>query len=280
MKFYIDFDHTLYNSNLLISEMLEKTAEYILDNGDFKAYPNNFETIFPGLELLPIEANKESILQALRNNFKRPEETYLGIKYNIYALIDAFAKLFSCDSTTMKEISDELLANGQKYLYEDSIIFLQKLKDNGHEVYILSHERTDLDYQNKKIQGTQILQKGLVDATIVTATSKATLNAEKYNDSKVTSVTYGIGANSNQNEVDYLNGIFLDDRPKDLESLYESAYSKELPNIKQIRVFRIARSNGTYANKPFSDEKYNNGIITVVSPTEIFKFIDIDERSL
>lgn len=275
LKFYIDFDHTLYNTNALISDMLEKTSEYILCNGNFKSYQTNFKNMFPSLEILPIEENKESILYALRSNFKRPEETYLGIEYNIYALINTFAKLFSCDTTVITKNLNKLLDDGQKYLYDDSVSFLKKLKSAGHEVYILSHERTDLDYQNKKILGAQILQNGLIDAIIVTKISKATLNVENYNNSSVTSITYAPGAKPIQNEVDYLNGIFLDDRPKDLEALYESAYSKELPNILKVRIFRIARPNGTYANKPLDEHILSNGIIKVSSPTEIFNFIDL-----
>lgn len=273
MKFYIDFDHTLYNSNSLISDMLECLSEYILSNGNFEAYPDNFKAIFPALDVLTVEKNKESILQILKDNFKRPEETYLGIPYNIYALTDTFSKLFSCDVSLVKADLDKLLTDGEKYLYDDSASFLRQLKELGNEVYILSHERTDIEYQNKKILGSNILQNGLVDAIIVTSISKATLDIEKYNDSSVTSITYADGKMSTQNEVDYVHGIFLDDRPKDLEALYESVYSKELPNISSVRVFRLARPNGTYRDKPFSLDKYNDGIITVTSPTEIFRFI-------
>lgn len=273
LKFYIDFDHTLYNSNSLISDMLGCISEYILSNGDFWVYPDNFKAMFPTLELLPVEKNVESIMQILRDNFKRPEETYLGIPYNIFALMETFAKLFSCDVTLLKDTIYKLLADGEKYLYDDSVSFLKQLKESGHEVYILSHERTDIEYQNKKIQGSHILQNGLVDAVIVTSISKATLNADNYNNLDVTSITYAEGKASGQNEVDYLNGIFLDDRPKDLEALFESVYRKELPNIKKIRVFRVARPNGTYANKPFSSDKYNDGIIKITSLTEIFRFI-------
>lgn len=280
MKFYIDFDHTLYNTNLFITDMLDATAEYIFKNGDFTTYKANFNKMFPMLDILPIEQDKASILQVLKSNFKRPEETYLKIEYNIFALIDVFTTLFNCDNTIMRENIDKLLADGQKYLYEDSISFLRNLKEDGHEVYILSHERTDLDYQNKKIQGSGILQQNLVTATIVTKTSKATLNNENYNDPLLTSVTNAPNTESNQTEVDYLNGIFLDDRTKDLEALYESVYSKELPNINKIRVFRVARPNGTYANKPFSDDKYNNGIIKVLSPIEIFNYIQLDDTTL
>lgn len=280
MKFYIDFDHTLYNTNLFITDMLNATAEYIFKNGDFTTYEENFNKMFPRLDILPIEQDKASVLQALKSNFKRPEETYLKIDYNIFALIDTFAKLFNCNSSSMKENINNLLANGQKYLYNDSIPFLTKLKQAGHEIYILSHERTDLDYQNTKIQGSSILQQNLVTATIVTKISKATLNAERYNDPLLTSVTYASNNKSNHIEVDYLNGIFLDDRTKDLEALYESVYSNELPNINKIRIFRIARPNGTYSNKPFSDNKYNNGIIKVSSPIEIFHYIKLDEAAL
>ena len=38
MKIYIDFDHTLYNSNALISDMIDCIANFIVENGNFENY--------------------------------------------------------------------------------------------------------------------------------------------------------------------------------------------------------------------------------------------------
>lgn len=293
MKFYIDFDHTLYNSNRLISSMINSLAEYILKNGKFENYPTNFNKQFPNLALLTINKDIDSVTKAIKDNFKRPEETYLGIKYNIYSLIETFSLLFECDANIITNLIDEILDKGENLLYEDTLEFLKLLKsNNNNEVYILSHEKNDMAYQTRKILATKILQKGLIDAIIVTRVSKATLNAENYNNKDITCVTFSAsnnnsGNNSNntfnndtsikytsnliyqsQNEVDYEHGIFFDDRPSDLEALYESVYSKELPNIKSVRIFRVARPNGTYKDKPFSSDKYNSGIRTVISPLD------------
>lgn len=288
MKFYIDFDHTLYKTNELIYSMIDSVSEYILQNGNFDNYTSNFKKEFPNLVAPIIERNIESISKVLKDNFKRPEESYLGIKYNIYSLINTFAILFECNANKMTDIVDSILDNGEKFLYEDSVEFLRLLKANNNEVYILSHEKNDLNYQNRKITATKLLQNGLVDAVIVTRVSKATLTIDNYNNKDITSVTTAFksinskasniidsasnlnltGSKIAQNQVDYEHGIFFDDRISDLEALYESAYAKELPNIKSIRIFRVVRPYGAYRNKSFTSEKYNLGIKTIISPLE------------
>lgn len=249
MKYYIDFDHTLYNSNSLIHDMLQNTSSYILKNGDFNKYPYNFKKIFPNIELIEIEKNIDSIFSVLQANFKRPKETILQIPYNIFSFLNVFTKLFDCNYLEIENIINQIIDNGEKYLYDDSVIYLTKLKKAKNEVYILSHEGTNLNFQIKKIKGSGLIDSKYIDGIIVTKQSKANLTPEMLIDTENTII---VSVNKQKiSFIDYEKGIFIDDRPKDLERLYNSVYQKEQPPY-TTRIYRMARTNGTYSNEPLN----------------------------
>jgi len=279
MKFYIDFDHTLYNTNKLISAMLNSIAEYILINGDFEHLAENFKNKYPNLEPITIEKNVESITQVLKSNFKRPEFTTLKIDYNIFALLNAFGKLFNCNCDEMKKNIDLILDNGRKYLYSDSMTFVRDLKKQGDEVYILSHDRFDLSFQNKKIQGSEIFNSDLIDGIILTKVSKASLDKVTIKNPNVTLIALTDSTKSLPDSIDYKNGIFIDDRPADLEALHDVCYKNQYPPFK-TRIYRLRRENGTYANKPGSgDPKYNYGIQSVSSLAKLSEVLSNEQHT-
>ncbi len=272
MKIYIDFDHTLYSTNDLKSDMISCISNYIFANGNFEKYPENFKKIFTDLDVIPIQKDLNSITNVLQNNLKRPKETTLKIKYNIFALAEKFSELFGCDYEKVKAEIDKTLDNGQKYLYDDSIKFLKELKEQGNEVYILSHEGNDLDFQNKKIKGSGIFRPELLNATIVTKESKAELDKDSINDPEVTSINITSPKYVRPKEVDYEQGIFIDDRPKDLENLYLSAYKNEQPPYK-TRIYRIARENGTYSSSDLN-VPYSCGVREVKNLSQISNILN------
>lgn len=251
MKFYIDFDHTLYNTNALITDMINCIAEYILNNGNFEEYPKNFMKLFPNIKVISVKKDINSITQLLMNNFGRLEDTVLKLPYNIFSLTQKFGQLFDYDYTPIKLEIDKIIDNGQKYLYNDSIDFLIGLKQRDNEVYILSHNGSDLEFQEQKIKGSGIVCNNLLNAAIITKESKAELTSQLIKDISKTNIFY---ADSNSEEIeliDYDHGIFIDDRPKDLEKLYSSVYKNEYPPFK-IRIYRMSRENGTYSKLPLS----------------------------
>ena len=260
MNFYIDFDHTLYNTAELIEDLINVIAKYILENGDFEQFSIHFKEIFPNLEQIIIEKNLESITNVLRDNFKRPEETYLKIDYNIYALSKTFCNLFSCNNDDIKKKIDSIIENGNKYLFSDSIRFLKSLKKQGFNVYILSHEKNDLNFQNLKICGSGLFSEEFINGIILSKISKAFLDENSLNDpSKV----YIASTNKKIPEyIDYENGIFIDDRPKDLENLCKACYKND--TSKKIRVFRIERPNQKYSNMPFSEDFRYSSKISII----------------
>lgn len=249
MNFYIDFDHTLYNTNKFIDDLINSIANYIIENGDFKHFATNFKKIFPDLEPFKINKNIDSIKDVLKDNFKRPEETYLKIEYNIFILANNFCKLFSCDFDDLKLNINNIIENGEKYLFTDSLHFLKNLKKSCSKVYILSHEKNDLDFQAQKILGSGIFSKNYIDAIILSKISKAKLTKKALTDKE--NIYIASPDNIMPDYIDYENGIFIDDRPKDLENLYFTCYGNKLP--KKNRIYRIERPNQKYTNSSFSE---------------------------
>ena len=114
MTFYIDFDHTLYNNNEMINDMINLLAHHIYESGNFENYESNFKRMFHDIDLIPMNRNLEEISRVVRENFKRPEQTTLKIKYNIFTLAKAFCELFECDYEKLNEKIISLLDNGRK----------------------------------------------------------------------------------------------------------------------------------------------------------------------
>ncbi len=187
MNIFIDFDHTLYNTKLLTKDMLNALAIYIS-----KVSNENFE----------------SVLETLKNKFKRGNNNI----YDIYELIKYFSTIFNYDYKEATNIVNNVINNGAKYLFEDSIPFLKGLKKKNHKVYILSYNENEVYFQAVKIAGSGLLK--YVDGVFPTTTLKGEI------------------------PLDFSKCIFIDDKPKDLISIY---------NNHPFKIFRIRRKNDTYS---------------------------------
>ena len=107
---------------------------------------------------------------------------------------------------------EELYEKGTDFLYDDSIEFLKYLKSKGHKIYIVTWG--EKEFQKEKIQITKIDK--YLDEIIFAEQLKYTL------------------------DIDYENGIFIDDSIRDLEGLYSK---------KAKQLFRIKRNNGKNSDK-------------------------------
>ena len=187
MNFFIDFDHTLYNTPLLTNDMLNALAAYICQTTN---------------------KNQENIFQLLKDKFKRGTNNI----YDIYKLIEYFENEYKYDINTATEIVNKVISNGQSYLFEDSIPFLKSLKKDNHKIYILSYNENEVYFQAIKIAGSGLLP--YVDGIFPTTSIKGDI------------------------PLDFSKCIFIDDKPKDLISIY---------NNKPYKIFRIRRKNDTYS---------------------------------
>ena len=109
----------------------------------------------------------------------------------------------------------KIVDNCYIYLYDDTIEFLQYLKSRGHQTCMLTWG--DIELQEEKARGARI---------------------EKYFDEIITTDELKFKI-----DIDYANGIFLDDNPRDLEGLYKN-------NPKEV--IRIKREGGKYSEKPLN----------------------------
>ncbi len=108
---------------------------------------------------------------------------------------------------------EELYNRCSDFVYDDSVEFLKYLRHNGDKLYILTWG--DKEFQKEKIISSKLDQ--FVDGIIYAEQLKYTLD-----------------------NVDYKNGIFIDDSIRDLEGIY---------NRNAKKVIRIKRKNGKNSQK-------------------------------
>lgn len=108
---------------------------------------------------------------------------------------------------------ERMYERGHEYLYSDAIEFLEYLKSKGHKIYVLTWG--EKGYQEEKIKIAKI---------------------DKYFDK----IIFAERLKYELDDIDYANGIFIDDSVRDLEGLY---------NKQAKQVFRIKRTNGKNSNK-------------------------------
>lgn len=151
--------------------------------------------------------NKESLLNECKSMFNREHI------YNIYELIDYFADKYSLTSIPLVEDINKTILNRSDLVFDDVIPFLKELKSRNHKIYLLSNcDQSGLQFQTAKILGSQII--GFFDGITISLTPKYKL------------------------DLDYSNGIFIDDRPIDLLGLYSK---------NPIEVIRIRRKENKYS---------------------------------
>lgn len=198
-NWYIDFDGTLYNTEKLKEDLLNviiKKVEYY-------------------------NVNRQDTIKEVKGMFNRENI------YNIYNLAIFFANKYRFESKQILNEINEIIENGEKYLYEDSIEFIKKLKEKGYTTHIFTYaDRVDFGYQNAKIKGSKI--SDMFDIIIITSQDKHTLN------------------------INYEKGIFVDDNTKVLKGLY---------SVNPHRLIRIKRKGSKYSSAELEEiniEEYEN----------------------
>ena len=181
MNYYIDFDNTLYETAKLTSLMIAAIGNKI---GELT------------------KRDAEPIIQDAKDNFNSTLD-------NIFTHAEKMGKKYNVDSDVVVDAVNSVVDNGKQIVFEDAIRFLERLKEKGHKIFILTYiPKTNQEYQLKKLMGSGIMQ--YFDGIIVTAEYKFLL------------------------DIDYTNGIFIDDDPRDLNGLFEK---------NPIKVIRIRKPN-------------------------------------
>lgn len=190
MNYFIDFDHTLYNTPKFTQNMLRSLAMYITNINKSVSF--------------------DEIYNLLYNQFKLSNG---GID-NIYDLIKYLSDMpnIKFDQKEAGQVLNMLILNSSSFLFDDAIDFLEYLKNNGHKIYIFSYNQNEVYFQTLKISGSGILK--YVNGLIPTKTLKGDV------------------------PLDFSKGIFIDDNPKDLTSIYKNH---------PLKIYRIRRKNDTYS---------------------------------
>lgn len=168
MNYYLDFDNTLYETSKLTSLMIT-------------AIGNELGNL-TGLE-------KEIIIQEVKDNFNSTLD-------NIFTHAEKMSQKYNVNSESVVNAVEEILDNGKEIVFDDAIRFLERLKEKGHKIFVLTYvPQKNQEYQMKKIMGSGIAS--YFDEIIITTKYKFLL------------------------DLDYSNGIFIDDDPRDLNGLFE-----------------------------------------------------------
>lgn len=123
-----------------------------------------------------------------KDDFVRYQNQFKDI--NPYIILDAMSKEKDINKGVYAKI-DKLIEQSSKYLFDDTLPFLKYLKSKNYQVTILT--KGDLDFQKSKIINSHI--DSYYYDVIVTSDHKGEL------------------------DLDYTNGIFIDDREEELESI-------------------------------------------------------------
>ena len=134
---------------------------------------------------------------------------FLETKDNIFTFAKETGVKFEIDPIEVENNVKAVVDNGNDIVFEDAERFLARLKENGHEVHILTYiPKTNQEYQMKKLLGSGLMK--YFDTITITSKYKFLL------------------------DMDYTQGIFIDDDPRDLNGLYEK---------NPIKVIRIRKPN-------------------------------------
>lgn len=192
MNYYIDFDNTLYNTQLLKNKILDSMVKLIIEK-------NNLDY--------------DSVYKECEDKFHRK---YVS---NVHELANHFANKYNLELSVVINNLNTVILNREDLVFNDCIPFLKKLKANGHKVYLLSFCKYGPEFQTIKIAGSKLTV--FFDGLYITCIPKYNL------------------------EIDYTNGIFIDDNPNDLLGLYSK-------NPKQV--IRLRRKGTTHSKKNIHNE--------------------------
>ena len=154
MKFYIDFDSTLYNTRAFIKSLLDAITNAIISQNK--------------------SLNREDVLAEAKDLFTSDKI------YNVEKLCRFFAEKYNLDFDPIFSSAKFIINNGTGFVYPDTIPFLEKLKSENNELVILTFAQTgNTDEQMLKIKGSKLDK--FFDDIIITTVPKWTLELDYKN---------------------------------------------------------------------------------------------------
>ena len=170
--------------------------------------------------LFDTHAFRQGLYQILEKNGL--DKTYLALTpeletsgqklLNIKELFKNLSETKKIPLNNFLEPLEELYSRCDEFVYEDSVEFIKYLKSKNHKLYVVTWG--EKEFQKEKLQASKLYN--YFDEIVYAEQLKYEL------------------------DLDYKNGIFVDDSIRDLEGLY---------NKQAKQVFRIKRPNGKNSDK-------------------------------
>ena len=133
---------------------------------------------------------------------------------NVSDFCEKLEERFQIKKGKIKKVIEKSLLNANKFVFSDVIPFLKKMKGLGHTLILFTYsEKSGFEYQLSKLKYSGVAN--FFDDILITCGDKSKL------------------------DLDYENGVFIDDNPEVLKGLVEN-------NSK--RVIRICREGCKYSN--------------------------------
>lgn len=142
------------------------------------------------------------------------------ILFNYFKVIDYICNTNKISVKVLHEL-ESIVRNGDKYIFDDVEEFIKNAKNKGYTVNILTYG--DRNFQLKKLSNLYICD--IIDNIFISNNYKFNL------------------------DLNYIDSIFIDDNPRDLEGLYNCVAGK---------VIRISRENTKYAKVEIKNKNIKN----------------------
>lgn len=141
--------------------------------------------------------------------FEEAKANFNSTNDNIFSFAESMSKKYQVNPKTIVSGVNGVIDNGQDLVFDDAKRFLERLKKNGDKAFILTFlPKTNQEYQMRKIMGSGLSK--YFDGIMMTTEYKFLL------------------------DINYQNGIFIDDDPRDLNGLASK---------NPIRVIRMRKPN-------------------------------------
>lgn len=141
--------------------------------------------------------------------FEEAKANFNSTLDNIFTFAESMSKKYQADSEFVVSGVNSVIDNGQDLVFDDAKRFLERLKKSGDKAFILTYlPKTNQEYQMRKIMGSGLGK--YFDGIMMTTEYKFLL------------------------DINYQNGVFIDDDPRDLNGL---------ANKNPIKVIRMRKQN-------------------------------------
>lgn len=151
VRFYIDFDSTLFDTDKLKKELNIQIAERLSEIKDLE---------------------KDFVIDEIQQLFLTKQA------YSYFKLCDILEGKYSLENGELKNLLKKILSDGEKFVFEDVLEFFKRLSQKQCEINILTYTLKDegFEYQMLKVLGSKLAD--FVDNIIICTKPKGELGLD------------------------------------------------------------------------------------------------------